>query len=168
MKHLVLVAAVLAACSKGKEIDSAPKSVEPQSASSTKAASDNKVAKESSDTPVDGVACDAKAVQALKTSFEKANGDDKAMKELSGKKLAFTGCSFDMQGNDMVYFKATASDATLECHMKGGKHGLDDFRHSAMSMNPDKMKLDIEATVGLDQDKRLALTDCEVTARDGA
>jgi hypothetical protein len=130
----------------------------------------------------DGVACDAKAVKALAGSLDQANGigldlqDAKvktdiaaATKELTGKTYAFTGCKFSSQGNDVVSFSASDGDKSVDCHMKGGEEGVTKFRHAAMAVGQDKLKLDVSGVIAPDGDAhfpRLAMTACEIDAHE--
>ena len=130
-----------------------------------------------------GVACDSKAVSGLAGKLDKANGlnvdladakvqadIDAATKEVVGKKFAFDGCKFKSQGNDMVTFSASNSDApTIECAMKGGEAGVKDFRDAAMKIGQDKVRLDVTGIVASNGSKyvpRLTMTDCEIATHD--
>jgi len=131
----------------------------------------------------DGVKCDAKAIGALAASLDKANGmnvdlgSDKvkaeiaaAAKDLTGKQFAFDGCKFHSQGNDLVTFSASDSEgATLECAMKGGEAGVTEFRHAAMKIGQDKLRLDVSGVIASHGEKpfaRLGMTECEISTHD--
>lgn len=129
-----------------------------------------------------GVPCDAKVIEELSKNLDSANhlnvalSDKKAEKEgndmaakLKGKRYSFKGCTFAMQGNDELQFGAKGTDKTLTCTMKGGEKGLDAFRHAAMKLDQDKMKLDITGVMGMGGMKdfeSLQLTECQVTAHE--
>jgi len=131
---------------------------------------------------IDAVACDATAVNALAANLDKANGigvdlqDPKnkadianATKDLTGKKFAFTGCKFSMQGNDEVSFTASNGDKSIGCHMKDGEEGVTKFRHAAMAIGQAKLRLDVSGTIESDKDAhfpRLAMTGCEIEAHE--
>jgi hypothetical protein len=130
-----------------------------------------------------GVKCDAKAIGELAATLEKANGynvdltNDKvkadiatASKAITGKTFAFDGCKFSSQGNDIVTFSASDSDAaTIHCAMKGGEQGVTEFRHAAMAIGQDKLKLDVSGVIASHGDKdfaRLGMTECEISTHD--
>jgi len=131
----------------------------------------------------DGVKCDAKAIGALAASLDKANGigvdltNDKvkaeiaaAAKDVTGKTFAFDGCKFHSQGNDTVSFSAADSDRpSLDCAMKGGEAGVTEFRHAAMKIGQDKVRLDVSGVIashGDPQFARLGMTECEISTHD--
>ncbi len=131
----------------------------------------------------DAVACDVKALTTLSADLDKANGAHldltkdsvkadtaAAAKAITGKKYAFTGCSFFGQGNDAVSFSpAGAETPYIDCKMKGGQDAVTEFRHAAMKIGQAKLKLDVNAVVASAGDKdsaRLQLTECEISAHD--
>jgi hypothetical protein len=80
--------------------------------------------------------------------------------EGAGKPISLTGCTFSSQGNDIVAFSDTTSQArSIDCKMKGGHDAVTDFRHAAMKLDMKKLRLDVQGTVsGKD-----GLTDCEIS-----
>jgi hypothetical protein len=150
MKHLVIAILMTVACGKSKHIDSVP--------------------------------CDAKAVGDLAATLSKASGfgidltNDKAKADsaaaktaMMGKQFAFTGCKFDSQGNDIVRFASSDSSASIECAMKGGEKGVTEFRHAAMKIGQDKLRLDVSgviAATGTKDFPRVGMTDCEISTHD--
>lgn len=131
---------------------------------------------------IDGVACDAKAVGDLATKLDMASGinvdlQDKkvqadieaAKKDVMGKTFAFTGCKFESQGNDQVNFASADGGKSIHCTMKGGEKGVTEFRHAAMAVGQDKLKLDVVGTIGEAGTKnfeRVGMTNCEIVAHD--
>lgn len=153
MKHLLIAILMTVACGKSKHID--------------------------------GVPCGAKAVGDLAATLSKASGfgidltNDKAKADIAaaktavmGKQLAFTGCKFDSQGNDIVRFASSdssASSASIECTMKGGEKAVTEFRHAAMKIGQDKLKLDVSGVIAATGSKdfpRIGMTDCEISTHD--
>jgi hypothetical protein len=98
-----------------------------------------------------GEPCDAKALAGLSSS--------------AGKRLAFKGCSFQSQGNDVVAFGDATKNGRIDCTMKGGEAAVKDFRHAAQAIGLDKLKLDVEGTVTADGDS-VVMKDCEISAHD--
>src|SRR3954467_3406347 len=109
---------------------------------------------------IDGVACDAKAVGDLAAKLHLASGvnvdltNDKikadiaaAKKDVMGKTFSFTGCKFESQGNDQVRFASADGTKSIQCTMKGGEKGVTEFRHAAMAVGQDKLKLDVSGTI---------------------
>ena len=94
-----------------------------------------------------GDPCDAKAIAAISAS--------------DGKHIALSGCKFAGQGNDAVAFSDDAGHGFVHCRMKGGEDAVTEFRHAAMKLNMEKLKLDVQGTVTGKE-----LTDCEISARD--
>lgn len=131
---------------------------------------------------IDGVACDAKAIGDLAAKLDLASGinvdltNDKvkadiaaAKKDIMGKTFAFTGCKFTSQGNDQVSFSSPDGAKELRCTMKGGEHGVTEFRHAAMKVGQDKLKLDVQGTIGEAGSKdfeRVGMTNCEIVAHE--
>jgi hypothetical protein len=92
--------------------------------------------------------CDAKAIANLGAN--------------DGHRLALAGCTFQSQGNDIVAFgDTTGKGRSVDCVMKGGKDGVDDFRHAAMKLDMAKLKLDVEGTVAGG-----AMKDCVISAHE--
>lgn len=138
---------------------------------------------------MDGKPCDAATFTALEKSLETANGygldiaDAKIkaqvegqQKALTGKKYTLTGCKFAGQGGDVVMFSASTEvkadkgggELTLECTMKGGEGAVKDFRHKAMEMHREKLRLDVSGELGIIDSgfKRLALKNCEIAVHE--
>jgi len=92
-----------------------------------------------------GDPCDATAIAAIS----------------DGKQLAFTGCTFKSQGNDVVAFGDATGQGNVDCKMKGGESAVTEFRHAAMKIGMSKLKLDVQGT-GASR----ALKDCEITAHE--
>lgn len=129
-----------------------------------------------------GAPCDAKAIEELAKTLDTANGigvdlQDKSLEKpraeakakVDGKKYAFKGCTFAMQGNDTVTFGATGTDKTLGCVMKGGEDGVKSFRHAAMKLDFDKLKLDVSGVIKLHGEAPFddyGLTDCTISAHE--
>lgn len=136
----------------------------------------------SSGPKIEGPPCDAKALAALDASLDKANGinvdlsDAKVQAEIAaakssvtGTKVAFTGCTFRSQGNDEVSFGALTGDTDISCTMKGGDEAVTTFRHAAMKIGQDKVRLDVRGVVamgGMKGFERLGLRDCEIAVHD--
>ena len=123
--------------------------------------------------------CDAKTIAELAANLDKANGigvdltDEKvkadiatAKAAITGKHLAFTGCAFHSQGNDVVSFaEAGGAGPSIDCTMKGGAQSVTEFRHAAMRIGQDKLKLDVSGDVGMGGMKgfeRLGLVSCVI------
>ena len=129
-----------------------------------------------------GVACDAAAITSLAQSLDKANGlrvdlSDKAVQaeieaakaSILGKRFAFTGCTFASQGNDEVSFGAVGTDKQLGCAMQGGEADVKAFRHKAMALDADKLRLDVRGEIALGGMKgfeRLQMTKCSIDAHE--
>ncbi len=129
-----------------------------------------------------GAPCDAKAIEELAKSLDTANGigvdlTDKSLEKpreeakakLTGKKLAFKGCTFAMQGGDEVSFGATGTDKTIDCVMKGGEAGVKDFRRAAMKLDLQKLELDVSGTIAMHGEKpfeRLGMTSCTISVHE--
>lgn len=148
---IVLLALSLAACSKSKKAE--------------------------------GVPCDAKALAALAAELDKANGnglniaDEKIKKDVDaakaavvGKHYSFIGCTFASQGSDEVGFaSATGGEPTIRCTMKDGEKGVDTFRHEAMEIGQDKVRLDVSgelAVGGMKGFESVGLRTCEISVHD--
>lgn len=155
--HVLSIAFVVAAAACGKGGDGAPKA--------------------------NYVACDAAALAALDADLDKANCVNVDLtkkeitdacaakaKEITGKTYALKGCTFSSQGNDEVSFGATGTDKTVGCKMKGGEKGVDSFRHAAMKLEMNKLRIDVVGVVASNGEKepfeRLMLTDCQMTAHE--
>jgi hypothetical protein len=127
--------------------------------------------------------CDVAAITALDADLDKANCVNVDLtkkeitdacaakaKEITGKTYALEGCTFSSQGNDELHFGATGTDKTVGCKMKGGKKGLDDFRHEAMKLDMNKLRIDLVGVVASNGEKepfeRLTLTECQMTAHE--
>ena len=124
------------------------------------------------------IACDAAAITALAKSLDTANGlgvdlskasvqaDIEAAKaSITGKQVAFTGCTFARQGNDEVTFGAVGTDAEINCVMEGGEAGVRAFRNKAMELDMKKLRLDVRGEIALGGMKgfeRLKLTKCTI------
>jgi hypothetical protein len=91
--------------------------------------------------------CDASSIGSLSKS--------------DGKQVAFAGCTFQGQGNDMVSFGPTGGGPSVDCTMKGGEGAVKEFRTAAMKIGQDKLKLDVRGVVAKD-----ALKDCEISVHD--
>ncbi|MEO8554535.1 MAG: hypothetical protein ABI678_31380 [Kofleriaceae bacterium] len=133
-------------------------------------------------THIDGVACDAKAVGDLAAKLDMASGinvdltNEKvkadiaaAKKDVMGKTFAFTGCKFQSQGNDQVSFASSDGSKSIQCTMKNGEKGVTEFRHAAMAVGQDKLKLDVSGTIaeaGSAHFERVGMTGCEIVAHD--
>jgi hypothetical protein len=97
---------------------------------------------------IKGDPCDAKAIAGITSS--------------SGKRVAFTGCTFQSQGNDVVAFgDATGKGPSIDCKLKGGDAAVTEFRHAAMKLSMSKLRLDVQGTVD-----GKAMTECEITAHE--
>jgi hypothetical protein len=94
-----------------------------------------------------GDLCDAKAIAGITSS--------------SGKQLAFTGCTFQGQGNDVVAFGDATGKGSIDCKLKGGEAAVTEFRHAARKLSMDKLRLDVQGTVD-----GKAMTECEITAHE--
>jgi hypothetical protein len=106
-------------------------------------------------------------VDLTKDAVQKEIADAKA--ELGGKKYAFKGCYFAMQGGDSVSFKGTETGDDIDCHMAGGEKGNKEFRHAAMDLDTKKMRLDVSGTIGEYDNgafKRLGMIECKITAHE--
>jgi len=129
------------------------------------------------------VPCDDKAIAALAADLDKANGigvelsDTKAQAEiakaktaLTGKQIAFTGCTFQGQGNDVVSFgSSSGAGKSIDCAMKGGADAVTEFRHAAMKIGQSKLKLDVSGTIALGGRpgiERLRLSACEIATHE--
>jgi len=129
-------------------------------------------------------ACDSKGFTTLSHDLDTANGIgldrskpgveatiQDASRRVAGKIVALQGCSFAMQGNDLVWFAPAdmkgraAVDAGIACKMKDGVDGVTALRNAAMTKSPDEMKLDVRGVVAVQDDflKHLGLTECEIT-----
>jgi hypothetical protein len=128
-----------------------------------------------------GGPCDPKPIAELAASLDQANGIGvdltdktkqaeiaKAKASLTGKHFAFTGCTFDMQGNDTVSFKDKAGGGdSIDCAMKGGEAAVKAFRKQAMALETDKFFVDVSGDVAMGGNQgfeRLGLRDCVITA----
>jgi hypothetical protein len=136
--------------------------------------------KSSSSSSAKAAPCDPDAVKALAANLELANGmgidltekgsDAKiasAKAAVMGKEIAFSGCTFDSQGNDIVAFGPSTGGhgVSIECAMKGGEAGVTEFRHAAMELDMKKLRLDVHGKVAASGD-RVAVTGCEITAHE--
>ena len=105
------------------------------------------------------------SVVGCKSSTKAQPCDGSAIGSLSksdGKQVAFAGCTFQGQGNDVVSFGPSGGGAqSIDCTMKGGESAVTEFRHAAMKIGQDKLKLDVRGTVVAN-----AMKDCEITTRD--
>ncbi|HSN27210.1 MAG TPA: hypothetical protein VLT45_13030 [Kofleriaceae bacterium] len=169
---------VFAACGKGHSDGTPSPKVAEGSASST--VTDRKVT-EAPPKPT-FVTCDAASITALSTDLDKANclGVDLSNKALTdackataqritGKTYALEGCTFASQGNDIVSFGAAGTDKTVECMVRGGEAGVNDFREAAMKLDTDKLRLDVSGVIakaGMTGIERLRMTDCQITAHE--
>ncbi len=104
---------------------------------------------------------DAKAGQAIV---------DGAIAAIKGKRFAFSNCVFKSQGNDKVSFAPRADspyEAQIECKMAGGEAGNEAFRNAAMTLDMEKLRLDVVGVVASYQDShdftRYTLTECKIT-----
>ena len=161
MKHLLLIALALTACksSKSSPAESGAKPVEGSK-------------------QVAAVPCDPAATE-LATRLDTANGlgmpldapetqskIDTAKQGLEGTTVAFKDCAFSSQGNDAVTFAATKGGKDLECIMAGGEAGNRKFRDAAMSLDMQKLKLDVTGKLakhGEEPLARIQLTECTIT-----
>jgi len=95
-----------------------------------------------------GDPCDAKAIAGIA--------------DAAGKRLALAGCTFRSQGNDVVAFgDTTGQGPSIDCKMKGGDSAVTEFRHAAMKLAMNKLRLDVEGTVD-----GKAMTDCVISAHE--
>jgi hypothetical protein len=126
------------------------------------------------------VPCTAEAIDALAKGLHEGSGFgmdrskesatiEAQMQALLGKTFAFTGCTFKRQGNQEVTFAAVDAQREVACTMKSGEAGVRAFVQSAMSIDPDKLRLDVRGTVTLAKGdygpEYLALTDCEIALK---
>jgi hypothetical protein len=95
---------------------------------------------------------------------------DAAKAAVIGKHYSFTGCTFASQGNDEVGFaSATGGEPTIRCTMKDGEKGVDTFRHAAMDIGQDKVRLDVSgelAVGGMKGFESVGLRSCEISVHD--
>lgn len=173
---------LVSACSKSA--DSAPKSKLAEASAAQKPSAATATPTPAPQPPrapaAEPVACDAKAIEALANTLNKANGlnvergdpaveaeIDAAKARILGEAFAFTGCTFSMQGNDEVTFGATGTDAELGCIMKDGEAGVRAFREEAMTLDPQKLRLDVRGEIAaagmLD---RLQMTKCVINVHE--
>lgn len=179
-RSLLLLSLCVAACGKSDSTSGAPaaaKAAEP--AAPAKPAEPAPAAKVAEPPPAALVPCDAKALDALSADLDRANGHgvdltvdgakariDEAKHALLGKAYALAGCTFKNQGNDQVTFSAAGSTQEVECTMKDGEAGVRAFRTAAMSLDQDKLKLDVRGTVATVKDvngfEHVSLTGCQI------
>ncbi|MEO6774803.1 MAG: hypothetical protein ABI467_17640 [Kofleriaceae bacterium] len=80
-----------------------------------------------------------------------------SLSKSDGKQVAFAGCTFQGQGNDVVSFGPTGGGPSVDCTMKGGEGAVKEFHTAAMKI------LDVRGVLAKD-----ALKDCEITTSRGA
>ena len=121
----------------------------------------------------DAIPCDPAATELVKR-LDDANGMgieysdpkrkptmDAAHAGLEGKRIALKNCRFSSQGNDEVAFAAAEGARSLTCAL--GADGHKKFRHAAMELDMDKLKLDVTAVVKQQKKDRFELTECKIT-----
>ena len=108
------------------------------------------------------------SVVGCKSSTKAQPCDGSAIGSLSkadGKQVAFAGCTFQGQGNDIVSFgESDGGGKSIDCAMKGGEGAVKAFREAAMKIGQDKLKLDVRGTV-VAKDS-VAMKDCEITTHE--